>query len=209
MNFNNLWLTRVSPEGNNRINEFLQSGIIAIGWSKLGDMRNKDKNKISEELAKNGYNNSNVTVGVLNHFFNNMKVGDLCIIPDQSNIYLAQINSEYYFEPAKVKDKYPHQRKVKFINKNNPFNRNKLPESIRKSLGAQNTVANLNHRIPEMKNFLQTQFTSSNTNIENELIKLLPKALENIKEAIRSNDIEIRTKVSFDIIKLLKLNNND
>lgn len=205
MEFTNLWLVRAIPEKNNRIDEFLEKNIVAIGWAKLGNMTHKDKNDISKILSLNSYKNSNVTVGVLNHFFNNMKKNDLCIIPDGDNIYLARVKSDYYFVPAEVNDEYPHQRKVEFLNKDNPINRNELPKNIQKSLGAQNTIANLNHRIPEMKAFLQDKLLNNNVNINSELMKLLPKALANITEAINSNDIQIKTKAAFEVIKLVQI----
>lgn len=205
LDFNNLWLTRAFPENINRIEEFLQEDIIALGWSKLPDMTGKDKDAINNELQLNNYGNSNVTIGVLNHFFNKMNIGDLCIIPDGDKIYLAKITSDYHYNPSKLSCGYAHQRDVEFINKNNPINRSELPDELKKSLGAQNSVANLNHRIKELKEFLENPDTSdTNIDLKEKLTELLPKAIENIKIDLNCDDPERRLKVSLEIINILQ-----
>ena len=151
------------------------------------------KEAISSELSNNNYSCSNVKLGVINHFVNNIQVGDLCIIPYGDKIYIAKVTSPYYYDATKVDDGYPHQRKVEFINKDNPISRATLPEVIRKSLGAQNYVAHLKHRIEEFRAFLsKTECTKDNINLQEQLISLLPKAIENIKNAIDSDDVQQR-----------------
>jgi predicted Mrr-cat superfamily restriction endonuclease len=205
LDFNDLWLVRTNPENTDRLEEYLQNNIIAIGWRNMLDLTNKSKSSILEELSLNNYSCSNVKLGVINHFVNNIKVGDLCIIPYGDKIYIAKVTSPYYYNATKVDAGYPHQRKVEFINKDNPISRATLPEVIRKSLGAQNYVAHLKHRINEFKAFLsQTELTKDNINVQEELIKLLPKAINNIKNAIDSDDVQIRFNASVEVLKLLQ-----
>ena len=203
LDFNDLWLVRTNPENINRIKEFLENDIIAIGWRNLIDLTNVPKSSITAELSKNNYSCSNVKLGVINHFVNNIQVGDLCIIPYGDKIYLAKVTSPYFYDVTKVKDGYPHQRKVEFINKDNPISRASLPEVVRKSLGAQNYVAHLKHRIEEFKDFL-SESTNDNINIQEKLIKLLPKAIENIKNAICSDDVQRRFNASVEVLRLLQ-----
>lgn len=206
VNFNNLWLARAFPEGESRIKEFLQANIIAIGWKELGNMKGKTKDTIASELTAKGCGASNVTVGVINHFVNNMKVGDLCIIPDHDKIYIAQITNDYEYNPNKVDEGYPHQREVKFLNKNTPFDRSELPEDLQKSLGAQNTIAQLNHRIADFKKFLMKEdyVTTGNINLRAELEMMVPIAIKNIKNDIECDDVERRIKASIEVIRLFQ-----
>ena len=163
------------------------------------------KSAILTELYKNNYSPSNVKLGVINHFVNNIHVDDLCIIPNGDKVYIAKVTSAYYYNATKVADGYPHQRKVEFINKDNPINRASLPESIRKSLGAQNYVANLKHRIDEFKAFLsETEPNNHNTDLQKALIELLPKAIDNIKNAMDSDDDERRFIASLEVLRLLQ-----
>ncbi|MBU3179820.1 hypothetical protein [Clostridium psychrophilum] len=203
--FNDLWLVRTNPENTNRMKEFLENNIIAIGWSNLLDLTDMSKSEILAELSKNNYSCSNVKLGVINHFVNNMKVDDLCIIPNGEKIYIAKVTSSYYYDAGKANDGYPHQRKVEFINKDNPISRASLPEATRKSLGAQNYVAHLKHRIGEFKAFLsEIASKSGNINLKQSLEKLLPKAIENIKNAIESDDAQIKFNASVEVLKLLQ-----
>ena len=205
LDFNDLWLVRTNPDNTYRLKEFLENDIIAIGWSNLLDLSNMPKNIILEELSRNDYSCSNVKLGVINHFVNNIKVGDLCIIPDGDKIYMAKVTSPYYYDATKVEDGYPHQRKVEFINKDKPISRSSLPEVVRKSLGAQNYVAHLKHRIDEFRAFLlEKEPNNDKIDIQERLIKLLPKAIENIKNAIDSDDLQRRFNASVEVLRLLQ-----
>jgi predicted Mrr-cat superfamily restriction endonuclease len=205
LDFNDLWLVRANPGKTDRLKEFLENDIIAIGWGNLLDLHDMPKSTILTELSKNNYSCSNVKLGVINHFVNNIKVDDLCIIPYGDKVYIAKVTSAYYYDATKVEDGYPHQRKVEFINKDNPISRASLPESVRKSLGAQNYVAHLKHRIDEFKAFLsKTEFNNHNTDLQKILIKLLPKAIDNIKNAMDSDDDQRRFIASMEVIKLLQ-----
>ena len=205
LEFNDLWLVRTNPDNTNRMKEFLENNIIAIGWSNLLDLTNMSKSEILTELSKNNYSCSNVKLGVINHFVNNMKVDDLCIIPNGDKIYIAKVKSPYYYNASNINDGYPHQRKVEFINKDNPISRASLPDAIRKSLGAQNYVAHLRHRIGEFKTFLsETNSRSGNITLKQSLEELLPKAIDNIKNAMDSDDAQIRFNASVEVLKMLQ-----
>lgn len=205
LDFNDLWLVRTNPENTNRIKEFLENNIIAIGWSNLLDLTSMPKSAILTELSRNNYSCSNVNLGVINHFVNNIKVGDLCIIPNGDKIYIAKVTSPYYYDSTKVAEGYPHQRKVEFINKDNPISRSNLPKVVQKSLGAQNYVAHLRHRIDEFKAFLsETEPESDNINLQEKLLKLLPKAMENIKNAMDSDDVQRKFNASVEVLRLLQ-----
>ena len=104
-------------------------------------------------------------LGVINQFVNNIQVGDLCIMPYGNKIYIAKVTSPYYYDSTKVAEGYPHQRKVEFINKNNPISRSSLPKAVQKSLGAQNYVAHLKHGIDEFRAFLSETEPTNDNNI--------------------------------------------
>ena len=76
---------------------------------------------------------------------------------------------------------------------------------VRKSLGAQNYVAHLKHRIDEFKAFLsETEPNNHNTDLQKALIELLPKAIDNIKNAMDSDDDERRFIASLEVLRLLQ-----
>lgn len=209
-NFKNLWLLRGNPSGENRIREFKEEGIIAIGWNELGDMGGKDIGSIASELRQSGHSTTNVTIGVINHFVNNMEIGDICLIPDDNKIYIAKIDEGYSYEKTKIKDGYPHQRKVTFLNANDPIDRYDLPSDLQKSLGARNTVANLTHRKELFCNFMnngkiiEDESIDKDNILETELMGMLPKALENLKNDLESDDATRRATASIEVIRLIQ-----
>lgn len=154
MYFNNLWLVRAKPSKSNRIYEFLENNIIAIGWRELQDMSSKSKKEVYAELKTNNYQDPS-SKGSFNNFVNNMGINDLCIIlnPDNTDAYLAIIKSNYYFDPTKIDDGYSHQRKVEFINKRNPTIKNKFPKNIQESFKTENAVSSLNKKIEDTQDF--------------------------------------------------------
>lgn len=211
MSFENLWLCRCIPEENRRIDEFIKDGVIGIGWTKLGDMSHKSKSLIRDEINQVGYGTSNVTVGVFNHFVNNMQIGDICLIPDENKIYIAKIEGNYFYDKTKLVLKFPHIRKVTFLNADKPLDRYDLPEDLQKSLGARNTVADLTHRKDLFINYMNNVIddTIGNTisdknNMQNELLSMLPKALQNIKNDLESDDATRREIASIEVIKLIQ-----
>ena len=85
------------------------------------------------------------------------------------------------------------------------ISRASLPDAVRKSLGAQNYVAHLGHRIDEFKAFLsETEPDDENINLQEKLRKLLPKAIDNIKNAIDSDDVQRRFNASVEVLRLLQ-----
>ena len=84
-----------------------------------------------------------------------------------------------------------------------------LPEGLQKSLGAQNTVANLTHRKEMFCNFMNnvsiTEIDILDTdNLKTELLAMLPKALQNIKNDLESDDATRRATASIEVIKLIQ-----
>jgi predicted Mrr-cat superfamily restriction endonuclease len=180
----------------------------------LGDLKSKNKDQIRtrlEDNGDNGYSSSNSTVGIINHFVNNMDIGSLCLIPDpeSNDVYLAKVTSDYYF---KLEDKgYPHQRKVEFLNKENPFDRIDFSEDLKKAVSPKLTVADVTHRLATLNTFLGIENNDDQDkliDIEEELRSLFPLAIENIKYFLESSDEEKRLKASINVIKSLQSYNS-
>lgn len=205
-----LWLVRANPEGQSRINEFLAENIIAIGWKQVPSMVGRTKEQIKDTLLHHttyGTGDINLKLGMLNHFANNMAVGDLCVVPDGDTIYVAKIAGDYTYVPDKVTSGYPHQRKVIWLE--TQIQRDNLPEALRKSLRTQVTVANFSHHLNVFTAFLGQSEDAPPAMLDtsvlfNGLSSLLPQAIENIKKEISSEDPNRRFNASLAVIQLLK-----
>lgn len=129
----------------NRSVEFLQHEMIAIGWSELGSLEGKSRKEIRSLLAGPPYIFSGLELGntcaVVDAFVNQMKAGDLVLVPSGSDILLGQIEGDYFFnalftEPGKC----PHQRKVTWLE---TITRDTLSMELRSALKIHRSVANL------------------------------------------------------------------
>lgn len=151
---NEVWMLRAKPHGKNRISEFLEDNIIAIGWPQIGNLSKLGKDEIRKEIISNEYYRNeydttrklSMAVSQVQRFVIEMNIGDYVIVPDLEDIYIGIIASDYMYVENLDNDNegYPHQRKVEF---KLHLTRDDLDQNLRDSLRATMTLANLSdHR---------------------------------------------------------------
>lgn len=203
---NKLFLFRARPDGVDQMDTFLQTNSISIGWNTLSSLEGKCRNDLKICLESICPEISNSSIGQVNHFVNNMKIGDLCLIPrpHSDEVYLAKITKEYYYDDT---DKnLCHKIGVEFLNKDNPYSRSDFSLELRKALRPPMTIADVSDKLDDLKSFMNNDNIKKDeiSNVEEELKKLLPKAIENIKVNLESDDAEKRMDASLEVIKLLQ-----
>ena len=96
------WLLRPSPSGKNRISEFKQDNIIAIGWPDIGNLSGKQHSQIRSSLEVPPYEYTSIKLGtvsaMLDIFVNRMNVDDLVLVPDGDDIHFCIVQSDYFFD---------------------------------------------------------------------------------------------------------------
>ena len=145
---NGFWLVRCEPEGRDRTNTFLDEGIIAIGWGKIGDLTNCTKEDIERRLKEKGYiknQEGKRSVAVVENFLNQMRIDDYVVAPNGADIHIGQITSSYHYDEQQ--SEYPHQRTCRWLKH---ILRDELPPDLRASLRTRSTIANLKHRGQEI-----------------------------------------------------------
>lgn len=147
----NAWLLRSNPHNKDRMQNFINEKIIAIGWPGLGDLTGLSKDNLKLKLLGSTTKYTNLELGnatsTLDIFVNLMQKDDYVLIPNNNNIYFAKINSDYKYEPAKDNDLegYPHHRQIILLK--GPISRTTLPINLRKSLKVRRTTANFSHHL--------------------------------------------------------------
>lgn len=150
---NNAWLIRPIPHSINRLSEFLNNGIIAVGWPCIGDLTGKSREELKDILSKPPYSYKGLSLGntyaTIDIFVNQMKVDDLLLMPNGDDIYFGKISSKYYLDASvdNNTDGYPHQRKAKWLTN---ISRKELSKELRSSLKVHRTTANLSHHFAEI-----------------------------------------------------------
>ena len=113
--------------------EFYNEGIMAIGWDKLGDLKNyTDRKSILEALINNygGGEDQRNNVSAIDDFCNGenkINIGDIVIAKKGKNTLLGygKVISDYYFDDKRAV--YKHCREVKWLKKGVWDANNNLP----------------------------------------------------------------------------------
>jgi predicted Mrr-cat superfamily restriction endonuclease len=163
----NLWVIRPEPNFTNRLEAFLKASMVAIGWPAVGNLGgglNRDalasrltttydhyKQEQKSELA--------VAAGVLDRFVNQISHGDVVLVPDGDDVYLAQVNGPYEFHAELSHNNpeggYPHWHRVLYLNNGKPVCRIKdLPLGVRRSIDCRLTVFSIHSAANAMWSFL-------------------------------------------------------
>ena len=103
--------------------EFYNEGIMAIGWDKLGDLKNyADRKSILKALMDNygGGEDQPNNVSAIDDFYNGenkINIGDIVIVKRGTKTLLGygKIISDYYFDEERAA--YKHCREVKWLKK--------------------------------------------------------------------------------------------
>ena len=157
------WLLRPMPNNILRINEFRNANIIAIGWPELDSLKAKTKAEIHDALSHHPLNYEPQELGIatstVNSFVNEMREGDLVVVPNKNDIYFAKITTDYFYDSSKKAEGYSHQRTVEWLK--GPIRRNNIFEELKKSLRAPRTIADLSAHTDTLLAFISEN--TSNT----------------------------------------------
>lgn len=200
MNDKSLWMLRPKPHYKNRMKEFLDDSIIAIGWPKLGDMSKLNKEQIKEKYEANyEYKDErqlNFNSNMINNFVNNIQKGDIVLIPDDDYLYLFEVLGDYYYDVSKAPDNigYPHQHKVELVKK---VLRDNLPDSLKNGLKTRFTLSNFKNHRNEISEIIQGKPIDGN---------LLNTTSTTFSETISAkyplrNNLLVNIEVPYDITK--------
>lgn len=157
----NAWMIRPFPHDADRLSEFKAHNIIAIGWPQIPSLGGKDIDEIrgilQDHPARYSPRQLGVALSTINIFVNEMAVNDLVVIPYYDNVYFAKVTSDYYFEPAKIDDGYPHQRKIEWLK--GPVSREELSDDLRNSLRAPRTATDLKQHYDTIRALIENGYS--------------------------------------------------
>ena len=130
---------------------FYEEGIVAVGWTELGDISGLTKGKIIETSQKKWQRTSQQSLSDANQlvtFRDKIGKGDIVIAYRKKNIVamIGEIESDYYFDDENRVGNvdggvgYANQRKVGWWAKPRNFNRSKLPPPLDKKAALPGTI---------------------------------------------------------------------
>jgi restriction system protein len=138
---NTTWMVRAG-EGAFLAEEFLDKGIVSIGWKLVGDLKNvKDITDLRERYKKayptHKPGKVNLCAGQIYRFKSEFKIGDQVITYNAQDRHysLGVIESDYEYHPEN--DLHPHWRRVKWLKQ---VDRDGLSTTTKNALGSIMTI---------------------------------------------------------------------
>lgn len=140
---NSIWVIRAGD--NNKIaTEVDQSSTVAIGWSKLGDVRTTETREEIKVWYRDVYPDASEKrlisgASQVFRFAQEIAEGDLVLTPIKATreVLVGKIAGPYTFDPKRISAKYPHIRAVKWIRR---VSRDDFTLQARNSIGGASTV---------------------------------------------------------------------
>lgn len=145
------WVVRPYPHGKYRIDEFLEQGIVAMGYpftGNLSDVSSRDEMK-ERLLAVYEYSPRSVgqRAGMLYNFVHEIEVGEYVLVPDGPVVFVGRVTSDYRHVPELSNDEegYPHQRGVEWFFGGKAIPRDALSGRVYDSLKGRSTLFTTHH----------------------------------------------------------------
>lgn len=183
------WIVRPNPHGKNRLKEFLEKNIVAIGWPNIGDLSEiKSRSEIKKVLLSNSEYGSNYKLGQdagnIYRFINKIEKDEYVIVPDGPIVYIGKIKSDYQYQKDLDNDDegYPHQREVEWFHDKKGVRRNLLTGRVFDSLKGQQTVFTTYYE--DVKDFVENKAFLFN---ENSYVDLKEEYLKRLQKGVLSN----------------------
>ena len=204
------WVVRPNPDRTDRMEEFPQQDLIAIGWPHLPTLDQLNEDQLFAKLQVSNPDATKRTLkmqqNMIIRFCMQMKVGDLVVVPYGKLIYFARIVGDYRYSRQAIKDGYPHQRQVEWLLEKKGFPRLQLDTTLRGALRPQLALYSVEDYGPKIDQLLARE-QSPGQPPEPEIImpvaestpigavinrELVSTAREALLETLRSEDPTVR-----------------
>ena len=110
------WIIRAG-EGGAHVDEFVDQGVVALGYDAIDDLRRMDRWDIERALERVGISPPDAHATILISFLHEVLSGDLVVMPDSSRgeVVVGVVDGPYDFVPGRDEDDHPHRRKVEWL----------------------------------------------------------------------------------------------
>lgn len=189
------YILRMTLGGKNRVPEALKENMIAIGWSihpglmapNLTHPQVRDIVKKHFHPEDENYRRSGLDAGEILRF-RDMQVGDLVVVPQPGEFFVAEVAGDPYFDQKKVTEDTAYRRPVKWLNDKKPVPRRSAKSAFQSRMKFQRTLIDGTDLLEAIEETLiasrQGKAPTFDRDLRNRLIR---EALEEIRSG-RLND---------------------
>jgi predicted Mrr-cat superfamily restriction endonuclease len=168
----------------------LESNDVVIGWSKAGELHDSDLdwNEFREIVHQeyhsdeSNYRKAGQSAGSLWRFTREMKEGDLVVVPDGTEFYVAEVTDNARYEPERVEEDTAHRRSVNWLNDSEPIPRGIARAALQSRMKARQTCVEATDLITEIQDALEAAQTDGEASFDSDLRqKLVQDTLEELR----------------------------
>ena len=138
------------PRKDYRLPEGIASGEIMIGWARAGELLNAPSRESFKSIMFEHYKEFDVgpiwlgsSAGNMWRFLRDMKPGDLVLVPDRTEVFVARVKGGPTWDEGKVPQDTAFRRRVEWLNDGRPLQRGDLPERLQQRLKGYQTCLSL------------------------------------------------------------------
>ena len=195
----NVFQMKSKPHGIERFEQFVHDHFVAIGWPGIGDLTGASKDRIRELLEqKYNYTGQQLAtyLGAVNAFVNTMKSGDIVLITKYDDrVYVFEVGEYKYVEEFDNDDGMCHQREATLLK---VIDKSDLNMDVQELLRNRGTITQFKY------NYKRTGLAKLLEKQDNNLDKLVDKALSVLEEELSSIDDDRRMKAAIEILHYAK-----
>ncbi|MDB2686884.1 hypothetical protein N9Y42_06700 [Mariniblastus sp.] len=184
MSEQNAWVLRPFPDGRDKYQEFLDSDYISVGWPNISDFatlqldsRDDIKAVITETYGEMSAQSLGQYAGILNRYINEIRIGDLILVPYYGEVSFARIDSDCYYQTTDPAAR--HRRNVTWISKS--LVRTSLSEEFFTALKGRQTVYTAYLEPRTITQTLQGKFKGTTNDSDDVISGLVIKFIKGIE----------------------------
>ncbi|MCS3664523.1 restriction endonuclease [Salinibacter ruber] len=168
----------------------LESNDVVIGWSRAGELHDSDLdwNEFREIVHQeyhsdqDNYRRAGASAGNLWRFIREMEEGDLVVVPDGSEFYVAEVTGDAGYEPERIEEDTAHRRSVKWLNDGESILRGIARSALQSRMKARQTCVEATDLIDEIQDALEAAQSDEQPSFDSDLRqKLVQDTLEEMR----------------------------
>jgi predicted Mrr-cat superfamily restriction endonuclease len=152
------WIVRVNTGGGDVVENGVRDSRLLLGWSGASDLITTEDYWDFREIVHQAhyaddpdYRRSGRAAGQLWHFLNDVKDGDLVVVPHGPSFYVGEVDGPAYFdEQAGWDNDTAHRRPVRWLNAAQPIPRTHARAALIARLKARGTVTSAGDLVDEI-----------------------------------------------------------
>ena len=184
------FVLRIAPSEVDRVPEALATDQIIIGWAgALGLLQRELSWEKFREIIKKRYYADETTLrkagaaaGHMWRFIREMQIGDLVVVPHESEFYVAEINGDPTYDSAKVDQDTAYRRGVIWLNAKSPIPRSIAKSALISRMKTQGTCAYATDLLTEIKECVQVAVSGQKPTFGGDLqSRLIKETLDELR----------------------------